>query len=337
MSGFPALVRACMALLAAGALLITGAPMAVADAPSMSAARAASTAPTASTAQPAPIDLRGDARSRTAARGSAAWKLRSRYYYETIPSKWDWSLSTAVAKWNASGAHLKLVPTTSRSKARVFIAYGNTGSAAGLATVGATPGAWVRLNATYDRVDSADAWRRVEVLAVFTHEIGHVLGFGHTSAPCSLMRPVLDISACYLPSSSPVGQYRCRVIDPALVVTFVRAYGGTARYPGSWCLLDPLPAQLSGVSFSGGTSSPVTVRWARPSTLPPGAWVQVRVWPGSSCTTVPAWAESYSASATALTWRDDAGVRAGTSCFQLNLVNRYGAGRTPVSRLMAGW
>jgi len=338
MPDFSALVRASAALLASGALLITSAPVAVGSAPLPPAtARPTSAATSTLTGRPAPIDLSGDAKPTTAARGSAAWKLRTLRYYETIPSKWDWSLSTAVAKWNAAGGNLKLVPTTSKSKARVFISYGNTGSAAGMATVGATPGAWVHLNSRYDKFDSTDAWRRVEVMALFTHELGHVLGFGHTRATCSLMRPVLDISACYLPPTSLPGQYKCRVIDPALVVTFVRSYGGTAKYPGFWCLIDPLPSQLSGVTFSGGTTSAVAVRWAKPTSLPPGSRVRVRVWRGSSCTVVPAWAESSNASATALTWRDTAAGRDGTSCYQVNLVNRYGAGRSAVSRPMAGW
>ncbi len=330
MPDFSALARAALALLVAGTLLVTGAPAAVAD-------PAPRTETQARAARSAPVDLHGDASAQRSARSSGAWRLSTLYYYETIPSKWDWSLSTAVAKWNDTGARIKLARTTDRSRARLFISYGNTGTAAGMATVGATPGAWVRLNAKYDKVDSTDAWRRVEVMALFTHEIGHVLGFGHTSAACSLMRPVLDISACYLPPTSPAGQYRCRVIDPALVVTFVRAYGGTARYPGTWCLIDPLPSQLAGVSFSGGTSSPVVARWAKPTSLPSGSRVQVRVWGGSSCAVVPAWAESHSVSATTLTWHDSATGRDGTSCYQLNLVNRYGAGRTAVSRLMVGW
>ena len=37
---------------------------------------------------------------------------RRLYYYETLPAKWDWSLSTAVAKWNGSGARIWLVRMT---------------------------------------------------------------------------------------------------------------------------------------------------------------------------------------------------------------------------------
>jgi hypothetical protein len=327
MPDFSALLRASMALLVAGALLMTGAPAAVGD-----------PAPPPSSSRVAPVDLHADATTAGSARGGlATWNLGTLYYYEAIPSKWDWSLATAVAKWNATGGKLKLVRTTDKSRARVFISYGYTGNAAGMATVGATPGAWVHLNPSYSSADSLDPWRRVEVMALFAHEIGHVLGFGHTSTPCSLMRPVLDIGACYLAPASMPGYLKCRTIDPALVVTFVRAYGGTARYPGSWCLIDPLPSQLSGVAFSGGTSSPVAVRWAKPTYLPSGSRMQIRVWRASSCAVVPSWAESYAASPAALTWADTVPGRDETSCYRVNLVNRYGAGRTATTRAMAGW
>ena len=90
-------------------------------------------------------------------------------------------------------------------------------------------------------------------MAIFTHELGHVLGYRHTTAPCSLMRAVLDISACHLPSTSPAGYYKCRTIDAALVRRFVRTYGGRAHFPSSaWCLIDPLPSALTGVELRRG-------------------------------------------------------------------------------------
>ena len=45
------------------------------------------------------------------------------------------------------------------------------------------------------------------------------------------MRPVLDVSACDLPATSPPGYYKCRTIDAALVRSFVGAYGGRAKFP----------------------------------------------------------------------------------------------------------
>ena len=46
------------------------------------------------------------------------WKQNRLYYYETIPAKWDWSLTKAVAKWNASGGRIKLVRTTTAARPR---------------------------------------------------------------------------------------------------------------------------------------------------------------------------------------------------------------------------
>jgi len=57
-------------------------------------------------------------------------------------SKWDLSLSKAVAKSNASGGRSNLTRTTSRSKAKA-------------------PGV-VRLSPQYVSVDSSDAYRRTE-------------------------------------------------------------------------------------------------------------------------------------------------------------------------------
>lgn len=324
-------LRACTSLALAGMLLLPGSPAAVAVDPAAAARTRAVERPH--------LDLHGDVSANRSARGGMqTWKLRTLYYYETIPSKWDWSLSTAVAKWNATGGDLKLVRTSYRSKARLTISYGSTGGAAGMATVGSTPGAWVHLNSAYNSVDSLDAWNRVAVMAVFAHEIGHVLGFQHTSTTCSLMKAVLDITGCNMVPASLPGYYKCTTIEPALVRSFVRAYGGSARYPSStWCLLDPLPSALSGVSFGGGESSPVTIRWTKPTSLPSGSRVEVHVWQAVSCTSPPPWAEYARVSPTALQWQDDAADADGPHCFRVRLVNRYGAGRAPVVRSWMRW
>ena len=322
-------------MLVAGAVLLTGAPGSAADAAS---ATSGATQSSSRTAQPVIVDDAPATRSSARTSGVRKWTQRRLYYYETIPAKWDWSLSKAVSKWNASGGRIKLLRTTSRSKAKVRISYGSTGVAAGKATVGSGPGAFVRLSSRYAAVDSNDAWNRIAVMAIFTHELGHVLGYGHTTAPCSLMRAVLDISACHLPSTSPAGYHKCRTIDAALVRRFVKTYGGRALYPSStWCPIDPLPSALTGVEFYGGVDSPVTVRWARPATVPTGSQVEIRMWPGDACTETPEWAASVLVSPTALEWQDNEARTTDTHCFRARLVNRFGAGSDAVAGLMARW
>ena len=318
--------------LVAGAVLLTGAPGFAADA----------TPAQGSTAQPAHRDLVFNAdtpATKSSARsGIRKWTQKSLYYYRAIPTKWHWSLTKAVSKWNSSGSRIKLVRTAYRSKAKVTISYGNTGAAAGKATIGATSGAYVHLSSKWASYDATDPWRRIAVMAIFTHELGHVLGYGHTTTRCSLMKAVLDISACHLPATSPAGYYKCRTIDAPLVRSFVKWYGGRAKLPtATWCLIDPLPSALTGVSFSGGVDSPVTVNWARPTTVPTGSKVEIRTWPGEQCTDTPAWADTVLVAPSALQWQDEQASTNETSCFRARLVNRYGAGRATVDGLMSRW
>ena len=327
-------LRLSTAALVVGAILLVGAPSFASDAaPERNVAAQATPGPRT------PLLLDEAPATRSSARTSVRkWKQKRLYYYETIPSKWDWSLAKAVSKWNASGGGIKLTRTIHRSKAHVKISYGNTHGAAGMATVGATSGAYVHLSRSYDAYNSADPWRRIAVMAIFTHELGHVFGYGHTTATCSLMRAVLDISGCHLPPTSPAGYHKCRTIDAPLVRLFVKRYGGRAHLPSAtWCLIDPMPSALSGVSFSGGVDSPVTVRWNKPTTVPTGSKVEIRMWPGQECTDTPSGADTVLASPTALQWQDDAAWTNETSCFRARLVNRFGAGRAAVDSLLSRW
>ncbi|MCW2817636.1 MAG: hypothetical protein JWR42_423, partial [Marmoricola sp.] len=271
------------------------------------------------------------------------WRGRTLTYSASLPAKWSWSLETAVAKWNASGSRLRLVRATGRTRAQFTIGYGDTGGAAGLATVGRTRRAWVHLSRTYDAVDALDAWNRVEVMAVLAHEIGHVLGFEHTATSCSLMSPVLDVAGCGMFSPDRPGWYRCRTVDAALAARLVRTYGGRARLaPTSPCLIDPMPSALSptyrlesartGAATSGGGTAEIT--WPRPAVVPAGSRVEVRHWSAPDCATVPTWAPTEHVTPAALSWSDDDAADAGDTCFQAVLANRYGVARTAVPVLL---
>lgn len=335
-SGFAPVVRAGLS-----GLVVVLAATALAALPPAASAYAG---PATSSAVPqhavAHLDLHGDTDAVAPAGARTAvptWRGRTLTYYETLPTKWAWSLDGAVAKWNASGGRIRLVPTKVRSKAQVTIGYGSTSGAAGLATVGRTRNAWVHLSPTYDTVDALDPWYRVEVLGVLAHELGHVLGFQHTTTPCSLMSPVLDVVACGMFSPDTPGYYRCRTIDPALAARFVRTYGGRARLaPTSPCLIDPMPSALQPTyRLDTSSGSPgVDVDWTLPAVVPAGSQVEIRHWSAVDCTLPPVSPSLDRTAPSALTWNDAAAADAEDTCYQAVLANRYGVSRSAASVLM---
>ncbi len=286
-----------------------------------------------------PVRLDGDtAGTHSAARrASNSWAGRRITYRETLPAKWNWSLSTAIAKWNGSGGGIKFVRAIRPANAQVTISYGKIGNAAGLATVGKTRHAFVRLSSRYSSADSLNAHNRVEVMMIFAHELGHVLGFQHSTTSCTLMGPVLDVEGCgMIPAESP-GYYKCRTINAALVARFVRIYGGRAKLPASLCAIDTIPAPLTNVAFEGGESSPVKITWQRPASVPSGSRVLIHSWESDDCAATPEWAGTTYAPVAAGQWQDpyEADAAAVSRCFSAQLVNRYGAGRSAATRLMA--
>ena len=176
----------------------------------------------------------------------------------------------------------------------------------------------MRLNSRYSIVDALNAHNRVEVMMIFTHELGHVLGFQHTSTKCSLMSPVLDVDGCEMVPASLPGYYKCRAINAPLVARFVRIYGGRARYPANWCPIDPIPRALTGVDFAGGDELAGDDQLGRPDELSrPAHACRSSSWQSDSARALPNWAGTAYAPVDAGAWQDPSGrarARAASAC-----------------------
>jgi hypothetical protein len=260
-----------------------------------------------------------------AKRASYLWQGSRIYYYDALPAKWHWSLTRAVAQWNGLGGGIRFAPTTSRSKAQLTIGYGSNATA-GLASVGRASHAWVHLSKSYyDPVDALDSYYRIEVMGVLTHELGHVLGYEHTSTKCALMAPMMDVNGCGDISATHLGYYKCRIVDSTMAKRFIRNYGGRLKSAsGSWCLIDPLPSALTGIVLDNSGPG-VSISWAQPSYAPSGSRVAIQHWTGEGCTAPSSSAATDYADAAAGSWANPDTSATADNCYQVQLVNRYGA------------
>lgn len=329
-------VRAAVATLLGGFLLLTATPVSATTGPADPADGAASE-------NGSRFDLSGDVVGPPAVDGLQRpqyrkWPGKTIRYHETIPHKWDWSLDQAIRHWNEAGGGIRFVESTN-AKARLRISYGDTGGADGIGTLGFQRSNYVHLSPSYKHADEHAAETRVWVGRLFTHELGHVLGFNHTGGQCSLMYPIYDFGLCPpLPDNEP-GYYNCRWIDQPLLRRFVAMYGGRVRRPSTLCLIEALPQPLRDVRFSGGQpdDAPVRVAWKAPSRVSDGTKLWLTVWRSSSCAKAPdTWERRVEVDPRAESWSDPHYGK-GSWCYRVEILNRYGAGRPPIVKEMDRW
>ncbi len=275
---------------------------------------------------------------------NVAWPRGDIRYFETIPAKWQWGLERAIEQWNTSGAKVRFVKVATKAKAQVTIGYGETYGADGY-------GGWtargrkifkgfVHVNESYKKVDEKDDEQRVWMARLIAHELGHVLSYDHTSGQCTLMAPIFYFGTCGPLSVGRPGYYQCRFIDTALLKAHIKKYGGTAKRPAKDCLTYPLPAQLKGVSFTGGADevgtggSPVRISWTKISGARPLEKVRITRWPATgSCASEPDNVFQVFQPVSTTTWVDPEPGE-GTACYRVQAANHSGIGPAGTSRLM---
>jgi hypothetical protein len=165
---------------------------------------------------------------------AGAWKTTGRQWrtgtirYANIAPDYEWSLSRAVAAWNASGARVSFVRVT-RAKADLVVgARLDAGDKreAGLAQTYSI-NRWITSATVFIRSGTT----QYAAAQIFAHELGHVLGLDHEDRACVTMNSTLYVDHPFRCAAPPAGTWRCGLVTRDDAAAAAHLYGGTPRGP----------------------------------------------------------------------------------------------------------